>query len=108
MKRSAAIAHLVLAIVRLGIAGAHAGDIDQEVARDALRKGLVRPLADILREVKPRLDGEIVEIEFESRNGKYVYEFEVISSGGQLREIDVDALTAEILAVRDEKADEDD
>jgi uncharacterized membrane protein YkoI len=70
---------------------------DHERARRALEEGLARPLADILAEVRPGLGGEVIEVEFEREDGRYVYEFKVITPAGQLREIEVDALTAEIL-----------
>lgn len=70
---------------------------DHERARRALEEGRARPLADILAEVRPRLGGEVIEVEFDREDGRYVYEFKVITPAGQLREIEVDALTAEIL-----------
>ncbi|HEX7072693.1 MAG TPA: PepSY domain-containing protein [Hyphomicrobiaceae bacterium] len=70
---------------------------DHEQARRALEEGRARPLADILAEVRPRLGGEVIDVEFEREDGRYVYEFKVITPAGQLREIEVDALTAEIL-----------
>src|SRR5690606_28949728 len=70
---------------------------DHERARRALEEGRARPLADILAEVRPRLAGEVIEVEFDREDGRYLYEFKVITPAGQLREIEVDALTAEIL-----------
>ena len=70
---------------------------DHERARRALEEGRARPLADILAEVRPRLGGEVIDVEFEREDGAYVYELKVITPAGQLREIEVDALTAEIL-----------
>ena len=73
------------------------GRHDHERARRALEEGRARPLADILAEVRHRLGGEIIDVEFDREDGHYVYEFKVITPGGQLREIEVDALTAEVL-----------
>lgn len=70
---------------------------DHDLARSALEEGEVRPLADILTEVSGRIDGELVGVEFDRINGRYVYELKVITPSGRLREIRVDAQTAEIL-----------
>lgn len=73
------------------------GRHDHDRARRALEEGRARPLADILTKVRPRLGGDVIGVELESENGRYVYELKVITPAGQLREIEVDALTAEIL-----------
>lgn len=70
---------------------------DHERARRALEEGRARPLAEILDRVRDRLGGEVVGVEFEREKGHYVYEFKVITPGGRLREVYVDAMTAEIL-----------
>ena len=36
------------------------------------------------------------------KDGRYVYEFKVVGSDGRLREVEVDALSAEILKVEDD------
>jgi uncharacterized membrane protein YkoI len=72
-------------------------DDDHEQARRALEEGQVKPLTEILETVKNQIDGDVVGVEFEHKNGRYVYEFKVISASGRLHEIYVDAMTAEIL-----------
>jgi uncharacterized membrane protein YkoI len=75
---------------------------DHDRARQALEEGRARPLAEILAQVKDRLGGEIIGVEFERKDRRYVYEFKVVTPGGRLREVYVDALTAEILRSKDE------
>ena len=75
---------------------------DHERARRALAEGRARPLAEILEAVRGRLDGEVIGVEFDREDGRYVYEFKVVGSDGRLREVDVDALSAEILKVEDD------
>jgi uncharacterized membrane protein YkoI len=55
------------------------------------------PLAAILDRVAERLGGEVVGVEFDRENGRYVYEFRVITPAGRLQEVHVDAKTAAIL-----------
>ena len=78
-------------------------DEDADRAHRALQRGEVRPLAEILTTLERRLEGEIVGVEFESEDGRHVYEFEVVTPGGRLLEIYVDAATGRIL----EHADDD-
>jgi uncharacterized membrane protein YkoI len=80
----------------------HRRDRDHERARRALEEGRARPLAEILEVVQDRLDGEVIGVEFDREDGRYVYEFKVIAPDGRLREIYVDALSAEILKVEDD------
>jgi uncharacterized membrane protein YkoI len=75
---------------------------DHDRARQALEKGRARPLVEILAQVKDQLGGEIIGVEFERKNERYVYEFKVVTPGGHLREVYVDALTAEIVRSEDE------
>ncbi|MXN63622.1 peptidase M4 [Stappia sp. GBMRC 2046] len=75
---------------------------DHERARHALEKGEVRPLADILDSVGGDLGGKLVGVDFEREDGRYVYEFKVITPSGRLREVYVDANTAQILKSEDE------
>jgi uncharacterized membrane protein YkoI len=77
-------------------------DRDHERARRALEEGRARPLAEILEAVRGRLDGEVIGVEFDREDGRYVYEFKVVGSDGRLREVYVDALSAEILKVEDD------
>ncbi|PYE23485.1 putative membrane protein YkoI [Rhizobium sp. PP-CC-3A-592] len=71
--------------------------LDQEAARQALAEGRVRPLEDIIAHVRQTIKGDIIEIEFERDNGRFIYELEILQETGQLLEIVVDARTLEIL-----------
>lgn len=75
---------------------------DHDRARRALREGRARPLAEILERTGAELGGEVIGVEFERENGRYVYEFKVVTPTGRLREVYVDALTAEILKSKDD------
>ena len=90
---------LALALTVASYSAAYPGDgrRDHERARRALEEGRARPLADILTQVRGRLGGEVIDVEFDRENGRYIYELKVITPAGQLREVHVDALTAEIL-----------
>ncbi|MCG6896772.1 MAG: PepSY domain-containing protein [Thiocapsa sp.] len=91
---------------RLGHAGGVRPAHDQDRARDALQRGEVRPIAEILQGVSAEVPGEVIEVELEReghRDGPHwVYELKVITASGRLLEILVDAATGRILAVEED------
>ena len=97
---------LALLLAGSGVAyaevGEHYDDDDHNQARRALEEGRVRPLDEILARIMNQLGGEVIGVEFESKDGRYVYEFKVVTPSGHLREIYVDAMTAEILNSADD------
>ena len=66
-------------------------------AQQALKNGEVRPLEEIIAAVRKEISGDIIEIEFERDDGRYIYELEIIQPSGQVIEIKVDAATKVIL-----------
>jgi uncharacterized membrane protein YkoI len=72
-------------------------DKDHDVARAALERGDALPLAEVLTRVAPNLSGEVVGIELDREDGRLVYELKVIAPNGRVREVYVDAATAEIV-----------
>lgn len=99
---------LVLALLIGGAGVAHSDDDDDdddhdhELALRALEDGHARPLAEILELARGRLGGEVVGVEFKRENARYVYEFKIITGSGKLREVYVDAATAEVLKSEDD------
>jgi uncharacterized membrane protein YkoI len=70
---------------------------EQYDAREALRLGKIRPLEEIVAAVREKIAGDIIEIEFEVDDGRYIYEIELIQPSGQIVEIEVDAQTKDII-----------
>jgi len=102
MNRKVLVVGLVLVFACGGVAYSGGRDHDDhDQAHDAVEKGLIRPLAEILASVEDELGGEVVGVEFEHEDGRYIYEFEIVSPSGRLREVYVDAMTAEILQNED-------
>jgi uncharacterized membrane protein YkoI len=69
---------------------------DQDDVRQAVERSEIRPLADILKEVRGKLPGDVVGIEIESENGRWLYEFRVLDKKGHVFEVYVDARSGEI------------
>lgn len=70
---------------------------DHDRARHAVERGEALPLAEILQRVRDELGGEIVGIDFEREDGRWVYEFRVIAPSGWLGEVCVDAASGAVI-----------
>lgn len=77
----------------------------QDEAREAVSKGLVRPLEEVLAEVRKTIKGDIVEIEFEKDDDRFIYEIEYVDPDGHLMEIKIDARTLAVISVGEEDED---
>lgn len=89
------------------VSSAHADDrSDHDRARAALKAGEVLPLQEVLEKVQRSHPGELLEVELERENGRWVYELKLLQSGGRLLRLDVDAKTAFVLRSRQRPAPE--
>ena len=95
------------ALLGRGVVGALADDEkrDHDLARKALLEGRIRPLTDITEVVRSKVPGEIlsVQIEFDDQKRRFVYEFDIITPAGKLKEVDIDAATATILNIEEDE-----
>jgi uncharacterized membrane protein YkoI len=93
---------LLLAVAVLLPAGPlHADEPDHDAVRQAVERGEIRALADILALVRGKLPGEVAGVEIEHEHGRWVYELRVVGSGGRLFEVYVDARSGEIERVKE-------
>lgn len=74
---------------------------DHDRVREAVTRGEIRPLADILSAVRGKLPGEIAGVEIEREDGRWMYEFRVFDKDGRLFEVHVDGQTAEIARMKE-------
>ncbi len=81
-----------------------ADDDDQEVAREALSKGLIRPLSELLEKIEAMYSGQILEVELESdddyndENGEMlIYEIKLLTPQGNVVKLKFDAKNLELL-----------
>ena len=95
-----AAAGLVLATISAARAD---DDEDHDFARRALEQGRALPLADILAKSHARsVPGKVIEVELEVDDGTLVYDLKVLTPGGHLKEVDVDATNGTILKTEDD------
>ena len=70
---------------------------DEDRARVAVQRGEILPLEQVLAALKGGVTGEISKVELEKEHGIWVYEFKVISPGGRMMEVSVDAKTGKLI-----------
>ncbi len=84
-------------------AGVHADDgkHDQDAVRQAVERGEIKALADIINAIRGTLPGEIVGVEIERKRGRWFYEFRVAGSKGRLFEVYVDAQSGTVERIKE-------
>lgn len=84
----------------LSVSLAHAGEHDD--ARRLLESGQILSLEAILKNIKPKYPGKVLEVHLEKEHGGVVYEMEILGDDGVVYEIKVDARSGKILSNGDE------
>ena len=103
MSRRALLLALAVLLSGAGFASAEDDvDDDHDEARRAVEQGRARPLAEILSRIQHRLGGKVIGVELEREHERYIYELKVVTEGGALREIYVDAMSGEMLKREEE------
>lgn len=81
---------------RHGDDGYHHDRADHDAVRAAVERGEIKPLAQLLDQIKGKLPGDITGVEVERKHGLWLYEFRVIDKEGRLFDVYVDASSGEI------------
>lgn len=98
------VAVLVLALLCAG--PSQAGDAhDQDRARQALEAGEILPLRTILEKIERNYPGQVMEVDLERKETRWVYEIKVLRTGGELIKLKLDARDGALLdaKMREEK-----
>jgi len=89
-----AVAVLALPLARAG------GKDDHDRARAAVLAGEVLPAQTVLERLRRSHPGQVLEIELEREDGRWIYEVKLLQADGQLLKLELDGMTAELLKVR--------
>ncbi|CEI21806.1 putative membrane protein [Pseudomonas aeruginosa] len=101
LMRYAGIVALVLAVISLE---AMARDLDQDEVLRLRQDGVIQPLESLMQEALGRYPGaRLLEVELEEEDDVYVYEVELLTRDGVVRELELDARNGRIL--KDEEDD---
>lgn len=73
---------------------------DHERAREAVVAGQILPLRTVLERLEREQTGQVLEIELESEDRRWIYEVKLLQPGGQLLKLEVDAGTGEVIGRR--------
>jgi len=93
VKRRGIVLCLILVSVSI-----QARDLDQDEALSLRQRGAILPLERLLDMALARYPGsKLLEAELEEKHGIYVYEFEVLTTEGVVRELKFDARDSRLL-----------
>lgn len=73
---------------------------DHDQARAAVQAGEVLPLRTLLDRLEKSHPGQVLEVELERDDGRWVYELKLLQAGGRLVKLKVDARSGELLSAR--------
>ncbi|MEX3777330.1 PepSY domain-containing protein [Pseudomonas sp. MYb118] len=75
-----------------------ARDLDQDEALRLRQQGVILPLEQLLQQAMDRYPGaKLLEAELEEKHDVYIYEVELLTTEGVVRELDVNASTGQLL-----------
>lgn len=95
--KSIVMALLAVSVFTGGNAPALADDVDLVQVRKLQASGAIlsfEKIAELARAIKP---GDILETELEKRQGRYVYEVEILDAKGVVWELKLNARTGELI-----------
>ena len=91
----------VLAALLLVLASGHSvaddgeAQEDQEIARSALLRGEVMPVREIVDAARAVVGNDLLRVELERENGRWIYEIKYVDETGHVRTLDLDARSGE-------------
>ncbi len=91
---------LALALTGAGQALHADGPEDHELARQALEQGQVLPLRSVLDKVEREHLGQVLKIEFEHDDGRFVYKIRLLQADGRVARLEVDAVDGRVLKIK--------
>lgn len=88
----------VLALSLCVTTGLGAKDLTHDDALRLRQEGAIRPINELMQIALARYPkASVLELELEQKHGQFIYEFEILTQSGQVREIKINATTGEIL-----------
>ena len=72
-------------------------DSEQDRARAAVQAGKVLPLKTLLERLEREHPGQVLEVELEQDDGRWIYEIKLLQAGGRLVKLELDAASGAVL-----------
>lgn len=80
-----------------------ARDLDQDEALRLRQKGVILPLEQLLQQAMDRHPGaKLLEAGLDEKHGVYIYEVELLTADGVVRELDLEAATGRLIKDKDD------
>ena len=75
-----------------------ARELNQDEALRLRQQGVILPLEQLLQQALDRYPGsKLLEADLEEKHDVYIYEVELLTTGGVVRELDIEATTGRLL-----------
>ena len=71
--------------------------LDHKAAREALLRGDIKPLADVLSVAAKIEAGNVIEVKLERKQDRYIYEIDILTSEGRKVELYLDASSLQLI-----------
>ncbi len=84
-------------LMSAGTASADSDRLRQGEVRQLREAGKILPMETILERARTAQPGQIVEVELEREDGRYVYEVKLIDDGDRVHELELDAASGDVL-----------
>ncbi len=97
MKRLSIVLSLMLGVSGLFVLTPGLSDEDYQQARRLKELGEILPLEQIIKVARARQPGRVLEVELENKDGRHVYEVELLNMQGEVWELYFDAATGELI-----------
>jgi uncharacterized membrane protein YkoI len=96
----AALALTTVAATTLQPTLAHASDDRARASevRQLRESGKIMPMEDILGRSRAAQPGQVVEVELDREDGRYVYEVKIIDDTDRVHKLEIDAASGEVLS----------
>ncbi len=79
---------------------AERGHGDHDLARQALERGQVLPLRTVLEKVEREYQGQVLKVEFEHDDGRFIYEIRLLQQDGRMAKLKSDAVDGRVLQIK--------
>lgn len=93
---------LIFIAVGIMLVNSSLADEDARQARALLDAGEILPLETILERARAVQPGRVLEVEFESKGERHIYEVELLDEHGVVHELELDARSGTVLKSKQE------
>lgn len=106
--RQLAVASLYALLALLGTASRaedhEVARSDHEIARRALAAGEILPLRTVLQRLERHHPGEVLEVELEQKDSRWIYEVKLLGRDGSVSKLLLDARDAALIEIKGRRA----